>query len=68
VNAQLYDFRPFKTVRDLGIRNGVSADKAISAIRHAQEHGSDGKQIAGQFRVQCWELENERRRNPEGAA
>jgi len=68
MSAQLYLFRPYKTVRDLGQRNGINPAPAINAIRDAQKHGDDGLQIAGQFRVQCWERENGYAPDPKGAA
>lgn len=66
--CQFYDFRPFKTVRDLGVRNGINPAPVIDAIRHAQERGNDGQHIAGEFRVHCWERQNGYPPSPKGAA
>lgn len=68
MSAQLYLFRPYKTVRDLGLRNGINPSRYINAIRNAQEHGNDGQNIAGEFRVHCWERENGYLPDPKGAA
>ncbi|MFP3513250.1 hypothetical protein SB775_27495 [Peribacillus sp. SIMBA_075] len=58
MSARLYEFRPFQTVRDLGKQSGINPAGAINAIRDAQEHGQDGRLIAGRFRERCWRVRN----------
>ena len=66
--AQLYDIRPFQSVKKQGQQAGVSAAAAIAAIRECQEHGDTGNHISGEFRLLCWRIRNGYENDPKGVA
>ena len=58
MSAQLFIFRPFKSVHDLARQAGISDQNVIAAIREAQLQGDPGNLIAGQFRERCRHIRN----------
>lgn len=65
--GQLYDLRPFQSIKRLAQQAGVNAAATIAAIKDCQEHGDVGHHIAGKFRERCWRVRNGYE-SPKGAA